>query len=121
MSRSKAVLGLLVAVLAILGLAPQQQPRLVERVEVSRVLVDARVVDGPGNPILGLGRDDFYVKIDGKTARVESVQWIAGDSNETNGGVLDSTSIRGAVSPPPDGRLIVLLFQKSLEKPRIVG
>ena len=121
MSRSKAVLGLLVAVLAILGLAPQQPPRLVERVEVSRVLVDARVVDGPGNPILGLGRDDFYVKIDGKTARVESVQWIAGDSNETNGGVLDSTSIRGAVSPPPDGRLIVLLFQKSLEKPRIVG
>ena len=121
MSRSRVIPSVLAAALAILGLAPQQQPPpLVERVEVSRVLVDARVVDGPGHPILGLGLDDFHVKIDGKAARVESVQWVAGRAEDTNG-LLDSTSTRGVVALPPEGRLIVLLFQKSLHRSRIFG
>ena len=95
MRGSKTASGLLIAALAIPGLA--QQPRHVERVEVSRILIDARVVDGSGTPILGLGVDDFRVKIAGKVARVESVQWVEGGLDETKDGGLDSTEIRGAV------------------------
>lgn len=119
MRGSKTASGLLIAALAIPGLA--QQPRHVERVEVSRILIDARVVDGSGTPILGLGVDDFRVKIAGKVARVESVQWVEGGLDETKDGGLDSTEIRGAVLPVPQGRLIIFLFQKSLERSRIVG
>ena len=57
----------------------QQSGRYVERVEVSRVVIDVRVVDASGQPIRDLDADRFTVEIDGKPARVESVQWITGD------------------------------------------
>ena len=51
-----------------------QQPQHVERVDVARVLIDARVVDDGGRPVIGLEPADFEVKIDGKHVRVESAQ-----------------------------------------------
>ena len=47
------------------------QPQFTDRVEVARVVVDVRALDGMGNAIEGLTTDDFAVKIDGKPARVE--------------------------------------------------
>jgi VWFA-related protein len=101
------------------ALLAQDPPRHVERVEVARVLVDARAVDQAGQRILGLTADNFQVRIDGKPARVESAQWVAG--------ALASISAeadprdRFLQVPPPEGRLVVLLFQKSYETSRIVG
>ena len=56
----------------------QQPPRFGERVDVARIIVDARVLDDRGNPIPGLAPDDFKVVIDGKAARVETATWIGG-------------------------------------------
>jgi VWFA-related protein len=102
-------------------LLAQQLPRYTERVDVSRVLVDARALDERGQPILGLGPEDFRVKIAGKPARVESVLWVAGGAVDREGMPVASTEIGGFVSPAPPGRLVVFLFQKDLEASRIVG
>src|SRR5437867_4062999 len=47
-----------------------------EKITVERILIDARITDSRGNPILGLTPADFHVRIDGKPAKVESVDWI---------------------------------------------
>lgn len=100
----------------------QQLPRYTERVDVTRVLVDARVTDGQGQPVLGLEPDDFRVRIDGRPARVESVQWIAGGAVDREGAPIPAIDISASLdNQPPPGRLIVFLFQKDLEPLRIVG
>jgi VWFA-related protein len=99
------------------SIAPQQP--FVERVDVARILIDARVIDDRGRPVLGLEREDFEVKIDGTPARVESLQWIGEEPRETT---LPSIDRGGAVIPASvPGRLIVFLVQKSLEPSRAKG
>jgi len=99
--------------------AAQQPPRYREQVEVSRVVVDARAVDGHGAPIVGLTAEDFAVRIDGKPCRVESATWV-GDNGEIE---TPDVAAAAAVDTPPSvpGRLVVFLFQKDLEPSRIVG
>jgi VWFA-related protein len=93
--------------------AAQDPPRITERVEVARILLDVRAIDPRGRPLLGLGPSDFEVKIDGKVARVESVQHVSG---ERVGGPP-----RTIAESAMDGRLVVFLFQKSLDRSRIPG
>ena len=71
--RREVVSSAFFAVVAAAGVLAVQQPQYVERVEVARVLIDARVVDGAGRPVLGLEPSDFDVRIGDKSARVESV------------------------------------------------
>ena len=96
----------------------QDPPQYIEKVDVARVLVDVRAMDGRGHPLLGLTSSDFQVKIDGKSARVESTQWVTGALTGIDAGPPDET---GQSRRPAAGRLVVLLFQKSLEKSRITG
>ncbi len=99
-----------------------QLPRYTERVDVTRVLVDARVMDAQGQPILGLQPADFNVRIDGEPARVESAQWIAGGAVDGEGVPIEALEVSASTEAlPPPGRLIVFLFQKDLEPSRIVG
>jgi VWFA-related protein len=102
-------------------MAVQQPPRFDERVDVHRIIVDARVLDDRGNPLLGLTAEDFKARINGKPARVETATWVGG---------LDTSADAAALEHPPlpesdafirPGRLIVFLFQKDLEPSRIVG
>jgi VWFA-related protein len=122
---------LVVATLATVGLAGQgqQPPRYTENVTVTRVLIDARVVDSYGQPIYGLNASRFKVRVDGKPARVESVEWIGGKGP---GAAQSRRGASGAAAPLESShglskaehspaRLIVLLFQKDLEPSRIVG
>lgn len=109
--------------LAIAAAAPampagQQPATYHERVDVTRVLIDARVLDGRGQPVRELGVDDFAVTIGGKAARVESVLWVSGAPADAP--ILDSSELRSPYQEA-QGRLIVFVFQKSLEKSRIVG
>lgn len=99
----------------------QQLPRFGERVDVVRIIVDARVLDGRGNPIRGLTTDDFKVNIDGKIARVETATWIGGHDTELDAAPLEPAPLSGAGAPIGPGRLVVFLFQKDLEPSRIVG
>jgi VWFA-related protein len=103
------------------GLQDPQQPRYLERVEVSRVVIDVRVLDDRRNPITDLTADDFRVKIDGKPARVESARWVGEREPRV---VADERLVSGpllADDPSAPGRLIVFLFQKDMESHRIRG
>jgi len=99
------------------------QPQHVERVDVARVLVDARVVDNRGRPLLGLEPDDFVVRIDGKPARVESALWAGGaaPSDELDPSVTPSAATTGLLEVGVRGRLIVFVVQKSLQGHRLPG
>jgi VWFA-related protein len=115
-SRRSGVL-LLVACTSLTALA-QQPGTYTERVEVARVLIDARVLDDEGQPVRDLGPDDFSVKMGGKPARVESALWVTGAPSDP--ALLDSAELRTEYMPG-QGRLIVFVFQKSLEPSRILG
>jgi len=97
-----------------------QQPRYAERVDVERVLVDVRVVDSTGQPVTGLGADDFKVKIGGKPVAVHSMTWVGG-ADSIAAARPQTVELHGATDGDAPGRLIVFLFQKDLEPSRIVG
>ena len=114
-----------VAVIALSGAVMHggqlQAPRYAERVDVERILVDVRVLDHAGQPVLGLIADDFRVKIGGTPVAVQSITWVGGvDSNDAAG---RSTAVErsGPMDGEVAGRLIIFLFQKDLEPSRIIG
>jgi VWFA-related protein len=100
------------------AVASAQPSQRREQVEVTRLVVDARVVDGDGAAVTDLDADDFTVRIGGQPVRVESAQWIGGAPRRQP---LASTSLGGVVDPGPRGRLVVVLVQKSLERDRMAG
>jgi VWFA-related protein len=106
---------------AAIGAQEQAPPRFGERVEVGRIIVDARVLDDRGSPVPGLTANDFKVSIDGKTARVETATWVGGRDTGLDIAPLESTPDRDTGPPTGPGRLIVFLFQKDYEPSRIFG
>jgi VWFA-related protein len=96
----------------------QQPPRFRDRVDVARIVVDARVLDSQGRAIPGLTADDFTVRIRNRPARVESATWV-GAGSDAAGPALDGRPV--GQESIPQGRLIVFLFQKDLEPVRIIG
>jgi VWFA-related protein len=112
---------LLLAVLpaAVLAQEPQQL-RHVERVEVARIIIDVRVVDDGGSPLVGLTSEDFRVLIDGEPAKLDSARWMAEEGPEP----ALSLRVPSRAAEPAEqkaGRSIVFLFQKDFEESRIVG
>ncbi|HEV8659047.1 MAG TPA: hypothetical protein VGS96_10500 [Thermoanaerobaculia bacterium] len=83
-----------------------------EQIVVERILVDARVTDDMGDPILGLTAADFIVKIDGKLAKVESVDWIPETAAQREIAGIDEVPPAPATDvPAPKGRLFIYFFQ----------
>lgn len=109
--------------LALLALPlPAQEPRFAERIEISRVVIDARVLDPRGRCIPGLTTRDFRVRVDGQIVPLESVDWIAaGPSSLPDPEPLASGGAAAGPSRAPSGRLIVLFFQKDLGSGRLPG
>jgi len=70
-----------------------------EQITVERILVDARVTDYHGDVILGLKPADFTVKVDGKAASVESVEWIPETAAQRELAGLDDAIVDRAPSP----------------------
>ena len=110
-----AALGLLVAAAAA---AAQEPPHLLPKVETSRVVLEARVTDGRGRPLPGLGPPDFRLEVDGRPVPVDSVVWV--HEAERVARVSPTTVPPGVVAESP-GRLVVLLFQKDFEGSRLRG
>lgn len=89
----------------------QTQPALIEKIDVERVIVDARVTNATGEPILGLQRGDFRVTIDGKPAEIESVDWIS-ESRDVEQFENAAHVVNGSVAEPQKrGRLFVVFVQ----------
>jgi hypothetical protein len=59
----------------------QRRPEVQERVTVERVVITGRVIDRFANPILGLTTGDFRLRVDGRGAAIETVEWIPGEGN----------------------------------------
>lgn len=112
---------LLLLATAVVRPSAQDPPRFTEKVDVARILLDVRAIDPRGQPLPGLGAADFEVKIDGRPARIESVQHITGLATIAEGVDREPAAI-GVLNPaPPPGRLVVFLFQKNLHRSRIPG
>jgi VWFA-related protein len=90
----------------------KQARRYTEQVDVERVLVDVRVLDNEGLPVLGLGADDFSVKIGGKPVPIESTMWVGNDRSD---------DVSAAADDVRQGRLIIFLFQKDFDSSRLRG
>lgn len=98
----------------ILALASPAAAQLQEKIVVERILVDARVTDSRGEAIVDLRPSDFRVRIDGKTATVESVEWVPETAAARELANLDRPPVevnRTTDVPAPRGRLLVFLFQ----------
>jgi VWFA-related protein len=97
-----------------------------EQITVERILVDARVTDDHGSPITGLKAPDFHVKVDGKPATVESIEWIpetaaARELAEMDAGIAEvNTSLD---QPAPKGRLLIFFYQTDFARnsTRVIG
>jgi VWFA-related protein len=101
--------------------AAQGRPRYAERVDVERVLVDVRVVEPSGRPLLGLAAEDFRVRIGGKPVAIQSISWVGEAGSEVAAGQPRAEQRLESSDASVPGRLIVFLFQKDLEPSRIVG
>jgi VWFA-related protein len=107
-----AILAVPLVAIAALGVAAQEG-RFEERVDVSRVLIDLRVVDRKGDPLPQLEAGDFRVLVDGTPVSLESVRWISGTTAYVEGRPPGQAAIAGAPVAPP-GRLLVFLLQKDI-------
>lgn len=74
MNRFSAAVAL--AVLMAVPVAAQQTPSFGEQVDVNVVLIDAVVTDPGGNQILGLDKNDFIVRENGRDVAVDSVDYF---------------------------------------------
>ncbi|MGZ7079975.1 MAG: hypothetical protein ACXVJT_11215, partial [Thermoanaerobaculia bacterium] len=99
----------LAALAALIALSANAQ-QLQETITVERILIDARVTDATGEPMLHLVPADFRVKIDGKPATVESVEWIPETAAAREIADIDKPPVEPNLTmniPPPRGRLLV--------------
>ncbi len=87
--------------------------RFEEQVEVREVLLDVLVTDPQGNVVVGLGKDDFAVREDGKQMPVESVTFY---SNRRFLGTPEEAKRRGIdLAAVPEERFFVLFFHDQRE------
>ena len=101
-------------VLAIVPFATAaQEIRSGETITVERIIIDARVTDATGDPILGLTRNDLVVKVDGKVAKIQAMEWIpeTAAAREIAGIVEDRPLRSGDDEAVPQGRLLIFFVQ----------
>lgn len=101
------------------SLAPAQEHGFLDVVEVSRVLLDVRVVDAGGRTIHSLGVADFRVLVDGVAVALEAVEWVP--AAPAVGAPQRAEPDDLAAPPIAPGRLIVILVQKDFHRSRLDG
>ena len=57
---------------------PEPPPHFADHIAVERILLDVRIVDSAGRPVLGLRPPDIAVSVDGSRAVVDSLRWVPG-------------------------------------------
>jgi VWFA-related protein len=84
-----------------------QLPVFTARVELVRV--DVQVVQKTGNPIIGLGLDDFQAWLDGRPRRVVSAQLITFEPSKTSS--IDGP-LRSPGMVPEDSRVFIIAIDQ---------
>ena len=103
--------------------ASAQDIRAQEKITVARVIVDAHITDDHGEPIRNLVAADLRVRIDGKPAEIDSVDWVpeTGPAREMLA-VAQPERPDEVETPPPLGRLFIFFFQTDFQRaPSRVG
>ena len=101
----------------------QTPPPLIQTIEVERIILEARVTNDVGEPILGLQRANFRIKIDDQPVEIESVDWIS-ESHDVEQFENAAHIVNGAAPEPQKrGRLFVIFVQTDIgrARPRIYG
>ncbi|HEX2062177.1 MAG TPA: VWA domain-containing protein [Thermoanaerobaculia bacterium] len=94
-----------------------------ETITVSRVLVDVRVTDHQGNAITGLTPADFHVRIGGKPATIESLEWLDDTGGAAAAPAAEESRAEARPASRPRGRLFVVFVQTDFARNnfRLVG
>lgn len=99
-----------------------------DEITVSLVTVTVRAVDALGRPILGLGPEDFRVRVGRREVPVAAVDWYGAGSVDPGTPAPEPTAPPAAEpagpSPPatrPPGKLVVFFVQADLNPTRISG
>ena len=111
----------LFAIFVSFGLLPlpaeaQQVPPSREEIVVQRMIIDARIVDDDGAPILNIQPGDLKAKIDGEAAEVEAVDWIASKDEVSRAAHMPDVDVDDV-----HGRLLVFFFQTDFARARAGG
>ena len=110
-SSAYAISGLLMGLLAALPAAAQPEPRspsgagFVEVVNVEVVNIDVYVTGADGKPVLGLGPEDFELKVDKRRVPISNFYAVEQQGDELlvrRGGQLDPEPL---LPPPPEDPL----------------
>ncbi|MBV8199017.1 MAG: hypothetical protein JOZ15_00180, partial [Acidobacteria bacterium] len=110
----RTVLGLTALILGGLALPaavaqePQQQPRFGEKIEVREVLLDALVTDAKGHVIVGLGKDDFAVRENGKKVDLTGVTFYSNRRLLAGSDVLAKKGL--SIDQVPEDRYFILFW-----------
>jgi VWFA-related protein len=99
-----------------------QRPQVQETIDVARIIIDAHVIDSDLNLVTNLGPSDFAVRVDGKEARIESVDWV--DELPAEEVVLDENDKEvSRKTIAPQGRLFICFVQTDFARnaPRVIG
>lgn len=86
------------------------RPQAAETIEVSRIVIDAHVLDPDSQLVTNLTSDDFIVRVDGKQAKIETVEWV----NELPSEMVETDEKGVEISRTPQpapGRLFVYYVQ----------
>ncbi len=109
---------------AVSGQETQHAGRVSSAVRVERVLVDAYVTTGSGEPIPDLTAADFRVKVAGQPVELESAEWIPAGRPEVvpfPPGELVGAEEGPATLAWPPGRVIVVFVQEDFSRQRQKG
>jgi VWFA-related protein len=108
--------------LAAIAAAPlaAQETRFTERVLVSKVILEVRILGRDNLPILGLTATDFAVTADGVPVPVENAEWIPETVPYSSGPTPEEAAGTGVPAARP-GRLLVFLFQPDFAPGRAAG
>jgi len=108
-----------------LVLAAGEKPagRVTTSEHVVRLVADAYVTDGHGDPIPDLQPSDFAVKADGRALEVESAEFVAAGASEGPAPSAQEPEGDSASVPPayPPGRLIVIFVEGDIGRLRTKG
>jgi VWFA-related protein len=100
---------------------PPAPARVRGDVRVGRIVLDAYVTDGSGDPVPDLGPSDFRVRAGGREIEVESAEWVEVGKSEGPAEPVEAAPGAPAGVRYPPGRVLVFFIQADIGRHRAKG